>query len=317
MPASHRSTLARIAFVTCCLAYATSAAAAHVCAAVDESTDTLEAGERRAALAVLKQTLAANGDTVVASDCTETYTASHARLGKAIRVAVTSSAKGTRNGNAATLEELPDTYDQLVKALKSGKALGEAGVADRHNVTLDQAAPRRVQSDNLGYVTIGYASTRGGDAAYGPTIGGGYRYELDRFAVDANLMLTMGQKGARATQTGFTAGIRGLYFLDPTASASPYLGVGVSFAAIGTEVNSVSFNGGGLAGRVSFGYEFLRESTIRFLVEADAQLPFFTLDHDASSVGGLPESIYAPTVGLNLGIAWGGSSQAVQSVRVY
>jgi hypothetical protein len=320
MSATQSSLLARIAFVTCSLALAKSASAANVCAAVDENTDTLEVGERRAALAVLKQTLTANGDTVVAADCAETYTVSHARLGKTVSVSL-SSPKGTRNGTAGTIEELPGTYDQLVKALKSGKALGESGVADRHNVTLDQAAPKRVQADNLGYLTVGYSSIFGGDGAYGPTIGGGYRYELDRFAVDANAMLATGQKGAPATQFGFSAGIRGLYFFDPTASASPYVGAGLSFASLGTEVDHRPYSAGGLVGRLTLGYEFLRESTIRFLVEGDAQLPFYKLTRDTdffgvtSQVG--PNSIYTPTFGVNLGIAWGGSNQSVQNVRLF
>ena len=320
MIASRRSTLTRLALVSCTVGFASSAAAANVCATIDEGTDTLEVGERRAALAVLKQTLTANGDTVVAADCAETYTATHARLGKTVSVSLTSP-HGTRNATAGTIEELPGTYDQLVKALKSGKSIGETGVADRHNVTLDQAAPKRVQADNLGYVTVGYGSIFGGDAAYGPTLGGGYRYELDRFAVDLNLMLAMGQKGAPATQAGFSAGIRGLYFFDPTASASPYVGGGLSFAALGTEVNGANYNAGGLAGRVTLGYEFLRESTIRFLVEADAQAPFFTLDrsndffNSGQPTG--PSSVYAPTFGVNLGIAWGGSNQTVQNVRLF
>jgi hypothetical protein len=321
MSASRHSTLARVALVTCSLALAHSAAAANVCATIDESTDTLEAGERRAALAVLKQTLVANGDTVSATDCAETYTVSHARLGKTVSVSLTSP-KGTRNGTAGTIEELPGTYDQLVKALKSGKALGESGVADRHNVTLDQAAPKRVQADNLGYVTLGYATIFGGDAAYGPTLGGGYRYELDRFAVDANLQLAMGQSSAPATQAGFAAGIRGLYYFDPTASSSAYVGGGLSFAALSTEVSSVGYSSAGLAGRATLGYEFLRESTIRFLVEADAQAPFFMLKRDAdlfssAAPSGGPSSVYAPTLGVNLGIAWGSANQTVQNVRLF
>ncbi len=315
MASFRRSTLPCVSLVACGLALATSAAASNVCVNVDEGTDTLEVGERRAAVAVLKQTLTANGDTVVAADCTDTYTVSHARLGKTVSVSLTSQ-RGTRNGTAGTIEDLPGSYDQLVKALKSGKALGESGVADRHNVTLDQAAPKRMQADNLGYLTVGYASIFGGDGAYGPTIGGGYRYELDRFAVDVNGMLATGQKGAPATQFGLSLGIRGIYFFDPTASSSPYVGAGLSFAGLGTEVSHRSYGAGGLVGRATLGYEFLRESTIRFLVEADTQIPFFTLERGSSTFGG-PNSVYSPTFGVNLGIAWGGSNQTVQNVRLF
>jgi hypothetical protein len=301
---------------------ARTAAAANVCATIDENADTLDEGDRKAAFSVLKQALGANGHTVVTSDCTETYTASNVRLGKTINVSLVSS-KGSRNLSASVIEELPAVYDQLVKALDSGKVIGDVGVADRKNVTLTQAAPNRVQSDNLGYVVVGYGLTTGGDAAPGPSLGGGYRYELDRFAVDAGLRLDMAQKGAGAARFGFLVGIRGLYFLNPSESSTPYLGAGFSFGATSTEVSNVTYIGSGIAGRVSAGYEFLRESTIRFIVEADATLPFYRMDRSSDwidlgqSTAGSPSSVYGAMFGLNLGVAWGSNSNRVSTVRIY
>ncbi len=305
--------LARVAALFALLAPA-AAGAANVCAEVDEATDTLSETDRRAAIAVLKQTLAANGQTIAASDCTDTYRASHVRLGKAMTVALTSS-KGTRTARVGVIEELPAAYDQLVKALLSGRAVGESGVADRKNVTLDQAAPQRVQADSLGYVIVGYGATVGGDFAPGPTLGGGYRFELDNWGVDAALTLAMAQRGAPATQAGFAANLRALYFLEPTASASPYVGAGLGFAWLATEKRHELFAGGGLAGRVSVGYEFLRESTIRFLVELDAAVPTFALDSIGTFAG--KESLYGTALSLNLGGAFGGGGGRVSTVRVY
>jgi hypothetical protein len=315
---SNAVRLASFALAAAALFGARTARAANVCVVVDEGTDSLEATDRKAAVAVLKQTLGANGHVVVASDCAETYTASHVKLGKAITVSLSSS-MGTRTSSVGVIEELPAAYDQLVKALDSGKALGDTGIADRRNVTYEQVAPNRVQSDNLGYLTVGYGVTTGGDAAPGPSLGGGYRYELDRFAVDAGLHLDMAQKGAPASRFGFQAGIRGLYFFSPTASSSPYLGGGLSFGATGTEVNHAEHWGSGLAGRASLGYEFLRESTIRFLVEADAVLPFYSLDRSSESTGTGTgtASVYAPTFGVNLGIAWGSNPSRTSTVRLF
>lgn len=189
----------------------------------------------------------------------------------------------------------------------------------RHEVTLEEATPRRVQSDNLGYVTVGYAATFGGDVAPGPTLGGGYRYELDRFGVDAGVLLLMAQRDAPATQTGVHAGIRGLFFVAPDASATPYLGLGLSFAALGSELDHAGYSGSGLVGRISLGYEFLRESTIRFIVEADALFPTFTLARDEGEpvAPGAKGDFWATNLGLNLGIGWGGARDRVASVRVY
>lgn len=317
-PSSNAVRLASFALAAAALLGTRSASAANVCVVVDESTDSLEANDRKAAIAVLKQTLGANGHAIVASDCAETYKASHVKLGKAITVSLSSS-KGTRTSSVGVIEELPAVYDQLVKALDSGKALGDVGVADRHNVTYEQVAPNRVQSDNLGYITVGYGVTGGGDTAPGPSLGGGYRYELDRFAVDAGLHLDMAQSGAPASRFGFQAGIRGLYFFSPTTSSSPYLGGGLSFGAASTELDHVSYYGAGLAGRASLGYEFLRESTIRFLVEADAVLPFYSLDRSSESslAAAGPANVYAPTFGINLGIAWGSNPSRTSSVRLF
>jgi hypothetical protein len=191
--------------------------------------------------------------------------------------------------------------------------------APRHEVTIAQASPRRVQSDNLGYITVGYAVTAGGDVAPGPTLGGGYRYELDRFGVDAGVALLMAQRDAPATQTGIHAGIRGLFFLEPAASSTAYIGAGLAFAALGSEIDHAGYSGGGLAGRLSVGYELLRESTIRFLLEADAILPAFTLARDEAPPTGQRASsdFWASTFGGSLGIGWGGSRDRVASVRVY
>jgi hypothetical protein len=217
------------------------------------------------------------------------------------------------------MPEGSDTEDQEAPGATLRVDEKPAAEGARHEVTLEEATPRRVQSDNLGYVTVGYAATLGGDVAPGPTLGGGYRYELDRFGVDVGVLLLMAQRDAPATQTGVHAGIRGLFFASPDASATPLLGLGLSFAALGSEIDHVGYSGSGLVGRISLGYEFLRESTIRFLVEVDALLPAFTLARDEGEpvLSGAKADFWAPNLGLNLGIGWGGSRDRVASVRVY
>jgi len=256
--------------------------------------------------------------------CEDTYTAGHVRLGKSMSVMLTSS-KGSRTAKAGIIDELPAIYDQLIRALDSGKELGDAGVTSRKNATFDQAVPNRVQADNIARLTIGYGATLGQAAAPGPTFGGGYRYELDRWAVDADVNLIFGQKGATATRGGFQAGIRGVYFFDPTASASPYVGAGAAFLWASSEIDHWSYSGTGLAGRASVGYELLRDSTIRMTVEVDAVLPVFKLTRDTSfgemlgvpTAATGPASVYSPIIGLNIGIGWGATPQNVTRVRLF
>jgi hypothetical protein len=189
--------------------------------------------------------------------------------------------------------------------------------ATRPAVTLEATTPRRVESDDLGYLTVGYAATLGADLAPGPTLGGGYRYELDRFGVDAGLALLMAQRDAPATQTGIHAGIRGLFFVSPAAPSTAYVGAGLSFAAIGTEIDHSGYSGGGLAGRVSLGYELLRESTIRFILEVDAIVPAFTLERDeaARAAPNAKGSVWTTTLAGSLGIGWGGSRDRARTIR--
>jgi hypothetical protein len=240
--------------------------------------------------------------------------ACRAFAGAAFTESSTSDALDTRD------DEDEEAASRVAPTRADGRRDGARGDdGARHAVTLDEATPRRVQSDNLGYVTVGYAATFGGDVAPGPTLGGGYRYELDRFGVDAGVVLLMAQRDAAATQTGVHAGIRGLFFASPDASATPYLGLGLAFAALGSEIDHAGYSGSGLAGRVSLGYELLRESTIRFVVEADALLPAFTLARDEvePARAGAKGDFWGATLGASLGIGWGGSSDRVASVRVY
>ena len=140
--------------------------------------------------------------------------------------------------------------------------------------------------------------------------------------------------GARATLTqldpvGAVLGSGNIYvgvggaahFNLAYSSLAPVGQISLQIRTLGTEIDHRPYSAGGLVGRLTLGYEFLRESTIRFLVEGDAQLPFYKLTRDSDFFGVTPEvgpnSIYAPTFGVNLGIAWGGSNQSVQNVRLF
>jgi hypothetical protein len=194
-------------------------------------------------------------------------------------------------------------------------------------------APNRIEADSLWYVRLGYGATFGGDTRNGPALGFGYRYELDSLAIDLsflNFMIDAGKKDSgNSASAGVTATwirLQALYFLNPLANGSTYLGAGLGWgaaaavkatASTGSNGTSESaYSGSGLEGQLTAGYEFLRASTIRIFAQADLTLPFYkatSATYNSSSSDYATRSIYLPTVTLSLGIGWG---KATTRVRV-
>jgi hypothetical protein len=204
------------------------------------------------------------------------------------------------------------------------------GTVDRSNVTSAQQAPNRVEADSLWYLRIGYGLALGPTTGHGVAFGFGYRYELDELGIELSFLNLMignnNNSSGSATVTGDWAKIMGLYFLSPTAGQSLYLGAGLSWgmaAAAGnaTSAGSTSFQtytGSGLQGELSVGYEFLRASTIRMFLQADATLPFYTVHrntYDSTLLATVGGSSWVPSLAFSFGIGWGKSSIRVHVVE--
>ena len=296
-----------ISFVAAALVVAHGDAAwASVCVVVDRERDNLGEEERKAARGILLSAFEESGVKVDASGvhCTETYTLYHLKLGKTINVTV-SGPRGTRTARSTSLEDLPNHYSQIAKALVTGATLETgSGTTDRQNVTKEQSAPRRVAADNLKYVALGYGVVRVGGAAFGPAVGFGYRKELDRFGIDfsfLNLVL--------ASDSDLSDGINGswlklvgMFYQDPIADGSVYYGGGLSWGATAAISNGQELAGSGLQGELVAGYEAFRSSTIRGFVQLNVTLPFY------KSEGFNGTTRYTPTASLNLGFGWGKSN---------
>ncbi len=159
------------------------------CVDIDQEEDALTPDDQRAARTLLRQTFRAHGVDVVDEGCEATYTAVHVRLGNSFFVTLTGP-HGVLDHRALAIEELPAVYDQLVGAALTGRTIEQS--VDRDNVTIAQSEPRRVQADSLFYARLGYGYTHGGEGIGGPAFGLGWRYELDRAAIDlsfANLVV--------------------------------------------------------------------------------------------------------------------------------
>ena len=109
--------------------------------------------------------------------------------------------------------------------------------------------------------------------------------------------------------------LEGLYFLKPRANATPYLGGGFSYGI--TDVDATfdnggfqgNWNGSGLQGELTVGYEWLRASRLRAFVQADTTLPFYNVMSQTYSYSQLRPTIttasrYAPSIVVSLGLGF-------------
>jgi hypothetical protein len=314
---------------------ATGSAQAAVCAKVDANRDNLSDQDRQAARMLLTQALEHSGLAVVVSGCDQEYTVFHVRMGNSVSITLMGP-QGYRQANAHGIEDLPNWYDQMVRSLLTGQPMTAINNSvTRDNVASSQMAPNRVEADSLWYVRLGYGATFGGDTRQGPALGFGYRYELDSLAIDLSFFDFMIDSGNNNSSNNASAGVtatwirlQGLYFLNPLANGSTYLGAGLGWGAAAavkatsstssTGSTDSAYSGSGLEGQLTVGYEFLRASTIRMFAQADLTLPFYKASSAAySSLSSTysTDSIYLPTVTLTLGIGWGKSTTRVRVIQ--
>ena len=290
-------------------------AAAEVCVVLDEQRDTLSPDDRRAATLSLMQALQKNGERVTTQGCAGTYTFYHVKLGATISVYLYGPTGAYREARAAKLEELPLVYEQMVVAMRTGQSMATGGgTVDRYNATIDQMAPRRVQSDDLKYVRLGYGTVAGGSVFGGPAFGFGWRHELDRIGIDLSFINFIIAAESKPNESAINFGgnwvqLETLFFFDPMGSNTLYLGGGISWGATAIYEEGMTSNtrisGSGLQGQVTGGFEMFRSSTLRLFLEADATLPFYycTPDFSGSNI-----SRYTPSFLIRAGTGWGKSN---------
>lgn len=289
------------------------------CLAIDEAGDTFSSQDRRAALIMVGRELGHAGRQVVTGECAERYVLSHVRLGNTI-IVVLAGPTGQREGRASGMDDLPGLYNQIVRALLTGSSVGAMNVVDRTNVTTPQAEPRRVGIDAFGYARLGYAAMLGTGGSGNPAIGFGYRAELDSWGLDVSFLnqqlpSSNGAFGASSGMAGSLLKLQGLYFLNPRANASAYVGGGLSWGTTtGSSSSSPngysSWRGSGLQGELTAGYELPRASELRVFVQADATLPFYHTSGEAFTFSqGRSSAVttgrrYNPSVTVSVGLGW-------------
>jgi hypothetical protein len=290
------------------------AARAEICVTIDTSRDTLAAQDQSTAVLLVTKEFELAGEKVAPAGCTTPFVLWHARLGDL--VVVTMAGRGREwQTTARGLDDLPAAYSQMVRSIVTGRPMTGLSVVDRTNVTAAQSDQRRVHTDSLWYARIGYGSVFA-DRAYGtPAFGFGYRAELDAFAIDVSLLSFQIYSaggypvGPRVSAASFIK-VSGLYFLSPTADRSGYVGAGLSYGSgsVTTAGYTEYWQGSGLQGELTAGYELARATRLRMFVQADAVLPFYKLTSQPwSRVGMGPivtptERRYAPSLVVSLGV---------------
>ena len=275
------------------------AAHAQVCVEIDVPRDMLDPQDRAAAVLLLTRQFALAGEEV-AADCATPYLLAHVRLGNTITVTL-SGPKGTREGVALGLDDLPALYSQMVRSLETGRPMTGLGVVDRTNVTAAQASAQRVHSDAFAYARLGYSGIVG-NRVYGmPAFGFGYRAELDSMAIDVSFInMQVGssdyygsrREGRFAAQTiGIVSGQstgqchtvlrrrpelgQHQYQREPTLyRREPDPGLSEREPPLPTRLGPTAAD---FKAKLTAGYEFGRATTIRMFVQADAVLPFYSV----------------------------------------
>ena len=286
----------------------TSVAHAEVCIRIDEARDTLTPSDRTAALLLIAKQFESQGQSIVPNGCTESYALSHVRFGDTITVLLVGPTS-QREAMATSMNEVPAVYSQLVRAILSGRPVGSmTAVIDRTNVIEIQAEPKRVHSDALFYVRLGYGGVLNGSG--GPAMGMGVRRELDAFALDVSFLNVQ-----TASDTGYSYGrgssgswlkLSALRYLNRTGNATPYAGGGISWGSVIASDSTRHLHGSGLQGELTAGYEMLRASTIRLFIQTDVVFPFYSAKAEVfrPRMTPLSERRYMPSASLSVGMGW-------------
>jgi hypothetical protein len=182
---------------------------------------------------------------------------------------------------------------------------------DRTNVIGVQAAPVRVQSDSLFYARLGYGGAFGAGSQGGPAMGFGVRRELDAFAIDVSFFNVQSHSTSgyfyESGSSGSWLKLSAIRYTNRTANATPYFGGGLSWGGVSAAMDNRYFNGSGLQGELTAGYEMFRASNIRMFMQTDVVLPFYsaTATIFRPRAPSITERRYMPSAAVSFGLGWG------------
>jgi hypothetical protein len=178
----------------------------------------------------------------------------------------------------------------------------------------------RVNTGGFPYARLGYGGVVGERLHGTPAFGLGYRAELDEIAVDVSIFNVQvqttgyGQTGGAGTFS--LVKLQALYFLNAEVDGSPYIGGGMSWGSTNfsakahdRDVYVPDWDGSGLQGELTVGYELARASTLRIFFEGNVVLPFYQVSSARRPVrepgtGAGVERRYASAFVASVGMGW-------------
>ncbi len=172
---------------------------------------------------------------------------------------------------------------------------------------------------SFGYARLGYGAAFADGTRSAPAIGFGYRGETKSVAFDVsffNWMIGAGRSNEDSVFAGSLLKLQVLRFLDGEADRSAYVGGGFSWGGISTSGGGTPYgtdwNGSGLQGEFSAGYEFRGHTPLRMFVQADVGVPFFRARRESFTVFNQPGSVrstlvdqrFIPSAVVSFGMGW-------------
>lgn len=173
-----------------------------------------------------------------------------------------------------------------------------------------------VYGQSFFYARLGSGAAFAEGVRPSPAIGFGIRTELDAVAVDASFAnYVIGNTSASGTVVaGSLLRLQVLRFLDAGAEKSTYVGGGLSWGGsiveragnVTAREYPTTWNGSGLQGEATVGYEFFRNSALRMFVQGDVGLPFFKAVSQTYVAGGVTgtDRRYIPSAAVTFGLGW-------------
>ena len=253
---------------------ATPAAAADLCVTIDEAHDTFSASDRTAALLLLKRQFELAGERIVEPGCQNASVVSHVTFGTRIMITL-AGPKGQRDATAMGSTTCRPCTTRMVRSLLRGEPMGSPAVVEPdENVTNTQAAAQnRRHSDSVWYARLGYGMYFSDQSYGGPAVGFiGYRREGERYGIDVSFLNFQYKSSDRtydylspqgsSGMTGTWLKLEMLRYFNPAADRSPYIGTGLSLSATNLDHGNTYWEGNGLQGKLTGGYEMGRAGSI-------------------------------------------------------
>ena len=277
----------------------TSAVHAGVCVKINAEKDTLMPNEQNAAKFICEDEFKKEG-AAVDGKCEETYVLTHLLLGDSI-VVVIEKAGVSQSVVVKGKDELKSAYNQLARYFIAGIDPNYRNTTTE-NVVSTQAENRTKLKSELNFIAmLGYGVQPTKDIGGGLNWTLGLRYDLRFMFLDFEFGSGLWNAHGPDYYEFNLVGIRGAYYFDETAARSLYIGAGLRAGFYFLECedgydDDVEFSG---SGTVSIGYEWLRNTSKRFMVQFDAKFPFHAMRYEDDSGWG---NMYFPTLSINVGV---------------